>query len=62
LTPFATELCDALTTLTPLAPISDVPARDAEAALTVVTVEPLAEMEVSVWPAVTLPIWLSVIA
>jgi hypothetical protein len=67
LTPLATELPEALTTLTPLAPLSALPERLTLLLSVVVTVELLAAMEPalpapSVWPAVTLSIWLSLMA
>lgn len=47
---------------TPLAPDKDEPARLLAAVLDVVTVDPLAATDVSVWPAVKLLSWLSLIA
>lgn len=66
LTPLPTELPDALTTLTPLAPFSALPERVTLLVSVAVTeelfaaIEP-AELPVSVWPAVTLSIWVSLI-
>ena len=48
LTPLATELCVALTMFTPLASLSELPAREPDAELVVVTVEPATAMDVSV--------------
>jgi hypothetical protein len=67
LTPLATELPEALTTLTPLAPFSALPERLTLLLSDVVTEELFAAMapelpEGSVWPAVTLSIWLSLMA
>src|SRR6185437_653244 len=64
LTPLATELPEALTTLTPFAPFRALPERLTLLLSVVVTVELFAAMDPaeplgSVWPAVTLSIWLS---
>jgi hypothetical protein len=61
LTPLATELPEALTTLMPLAPFNALPERLTLLLSVVVTVELFAAIapvlpEVSVWPAVTLSI------
>jgi len=64
----ATELPEALTTLTPLAPFSALPDRLTLLLSVVVTDELFAAIapelpeEVSVWPAVTWSIWLSLMA
>jgi len=60
LTPLATVLLVALVMFTPLALLSELPARVADAESFVVTVEPATAMDVS--PAVTLLIWPSVIS
>ena len=64
LTPSATELCEALTTLMPLAPISAEPDRLTVPELLLVTVDLFAAMDPPVVglvaPAVTLSIWASV--
>lgn len=67
MTPLATELPEALTTLTPLAPFSALPERLTLLLSVVVTDELFAAIDpaeplVSVWPAVTLSIWLSLMA
>jgi len=61
----ATELPEALTTLTPFAPFRALPERVTLLLSVVVTEEPFAAiapagLETSTWPAVTLSIWLSV--
>jgi hypothetical protein len=61
----ATELPEALTTLTPFAPFRALPERATLLLSVVVTDEPFAAiapagLETSTWPAVTLSIWLSV--
>ena len=65
LTPFPTIASEELTMLTPLAPINAVPARLTDPVAEVVTlelfaaIEPPDTVESSLWPAVTLSIWLS---
>lgn len=65
-TPFATLLSEVLTMFTPLAPESVDPARLTPLVFVVVTVDPFAAidppLEVSVEPAVTLSICLSLMA
>lgn len=61
LTPLATELPEALTTLTPFAPFNALPERATLLLSVVVTDEPFAAiapagLETSTWPAVTLSI------
>jgi hypothetical protein len=68
LTPLPTELPEALTTLTPLAPFSALPERLTLLLSVLVTDElfaaiaPVLPLEISAWPAVTLSIWLSLMA
>jgi hypothetical protein len=61
-TPFATELWLLVTTFTPVAPLRELPARLVVDDCVDVTVEPAVATDVSVWPAVRSPIWLSVMA
>ena len=63
LTPLATLLSTAVTMFTPLAELSELPEIELAAVSLVVTVEPATAIELlSVWPAVMLFIWLSVIS
>jgi hypothetical protein len=68
LTPLATELPDELTTLTPLAPFWALPERLTLLLSVEVTLEllaaiaPVLPLETAIWPAVTLSIWLSLMA
>ena len=59
MTPSATELSELVTMLTPVAPLSELPARLVVFEFVEVTLEPAVAMDVSVWPAVKLLIWLS---